>query len=206
MITALRVRSRGKQISVFVDGSFFLTLLPEIAASAGLEVGQYLSVHQLEELRQTDLFQRCFGAALYFLGYRPRSESEVRQRLHRRGFSGYIVDRVIAVLRERKLIDDLAFAQYWKDNRLLYNQRSRRLMKVELRQKGVATEAVDEALADVDDEVSAYEAATKKVSTLASLNYHEFYRRLYGHLQRRGFDSETVRSVVERLWQERQTA
>lgn len=147
-----------------------------------------------------------FGGGFAFSRDRPRSESEVRQRLHRRGFSGYIVDRVIAVLRERKLIDDLAFAQYWKDNRLQYSQRSRRLIKVELRQKGVAAETVEEALVDVDDEISAYDAAAKKASTIANLGHQEFYRRLYGYLQRRGFDSETARSVVERLWQERQTA
>jgi SOS response regulatory protein OraA/RecX len=36
------------------------------------------------------------------------------------------------------------------------------------------------------------------------LDYREFRRYLSDYLRRRGFDYETIRSVVARLWQERQ--
>lgn len=203
VITALRLNSRGKQTGVFVDGAFAVTLLTEVVMTAGLEVGQHLSASQLENLNQANSFQKCLAAAEHYLGYRPRSEAEVRQRLRQRGFNGHVVDKVIVALKERKLIDDLAFAIYWKENRLLHKQRSRRLIGVELRQKGVATETVKEVLEDVDDENSAYEAAAKKAAIVANLDHGEFYHRLYSYLQRRGYSPGTVRSVLERVKAER---
>ena len=204
LITALRVNERKKQVNVFIDGSFSFIIVGEVAATAGLEVGQNLSACQIEELTQADFFQRCFAAALHYLGYRPRSEAEVRQRLHRRGFSDDVVDKVIIGLKERRLIDDLAFAQYWRDNRLSFNQRSQRLIKLELRQKGVTAETANEVVENLNDEIAAYEAGLKKTRVLANLEYSEFHRRLSGYLRRRGFDYGTIKSVVVHLWQERQ--
>jgi len=205
MITALRVDDRKKQVKVFVDGSFSFAVIGEIAATACLEVGQHLSADQIEELKQASLLQSCFGAALHYLSYRPRSETEVRQRLHRRGFDNGVVDEVIAGLKERRLIDDAAFAQYWRDNRLSFRPISRRLIKLELRQKGVAAETANEIVDGLNDENSAYEAGLKKAHLLNGSEYGEFRRRLSPYLRRRGFDYETISSAVERLWQDKQT-
>ena len=203
-ITVLQVNRSNKRVNVFIDGSFSLALDVEVVARENLQVGQYLSSEQVEKMKQVDLLQNCSKAALHYLGYRPRSEAEVRQRLRRRGFGGDVVDKVITRLKERKLIDDVAFADYWRDNRLSFKPRSRTLIKLELRQKGIAAEIAGEVVKDLDDEVMAYEAGLKKARALASLDYSEFRRRLSGYLQRRGFNYEIINSVVVRLWQERQ--
>lgn len=205
-ITTLRVNDRKKQVKVFIDGSFSFAVGKEMAAAARLEVGQNLSVEQIAKLKQTDIFQSCWVTALKYLGYRPRSEAEVRNRLRRRGFSGEVVDKTIAVLKERRLIDDMAFAQYWTDNRISFRPRSRRLIQLELRHKGVATETVDRVVNNLDDANAAYKAGFKKARALSSLDYDEFRSRLSGYLRRRGFDYDTIGSVVTRLWQERQSA
>jgi len=205
LITALRVNESKKQVSVFVDGSFSFTIDGEVATIAGLKIGQRLSVEQIGELKHTDLFKSCFKAALHYLGYRPRSEAEVKNMLHRRGFSSEIVDKVVIRLKELRQIDDVAFAYYWRANRLSFRPRSGRLIKLELRQKGVDTEIANEIVGDLDDENAAYAAGLKKAHVLSDLDYNEFCRRLSGHLRRRGFNYATISSAVARLWLERQT-
>jgi len=204
MITALRINDRKKQVSIFIDGSFSFSISEEVAATSGPKVGQHLSAEQIDKLKKADLSHNCFGAALNYLGYRPRSEAEIRQRLHRRGFNDEVVDKVVIGLKERRLIDDVAFAQYWRDNRLSFRPRSRRLIKLELRQKGVAAETANEVVEGLDDESAAYEVGLKKARVLSGLNYREFHRYLSDHLRRRGFDYEIIRSAVARLWQEQQ--
>jgi regulatory protein len=204
MITALRINDRKKKVNIFIDGSFSFSISEEIAATSGLKVGQHLPAEQIDKLKEADLFHNCFGAALNYLSYRPRSEAEMRQRLHRRGFTDEVVDKAIIVLKERRLIDDVAFAQYWKDNRLSFRPRSRRLLRLELRQKGVAAEITNEVVEGLDDESAAYKVGLKKACVLSGSEYREFHRYLSDHLRRRGFDYETIRSVVARLWQERQ--
>jgi len=205
MITALRSNDRKKQVNVFVDGLFSFAIVEELAVTNRLEVGQHLSADQIEELKEANLFQSCFEVALHYLSYRPRSETEVRQRLRRRGFDNKVVDEVIFRLKERRLIDDVAFSEYWRNNRLSFSPRSGRLIKLELRQKGVAAETANEVVKDLDDENYVYEAGLRKARRLSSSDYDDFRRRLYGYLRRRGFNYETVNFAVARLWQERKS-
>jgi regulatory protein len=202
-ITALRLNHRKKQVDIFVDGLHSFAVSDELAATNRLKVGGHLSPGQIEELKETNLIQSCFDAAAHYLSYRPRSESEVRQRLRRRGFEVKVVEDTISRLKERRLIDDEAFAEYWRNSRLSFSPRSRKLIKVELRQKGVASETADEVVQNVDDENSAYQAGLRKVRRFSCSDYGGFRRSLYDYLRRRGFGYEAVKHAVERLWQER---
>lgn len=147
--------------------------------------------------------QECLDAALRFLSHRPRSEREVRRRLNEKGHDPDRVDRVVARLRELKLIDDREFADYWLENRALHKPRGSRALRAELFQKGLEREVVDEALATERDELDdAYRAGVKRAATLSTLDEASFRQRLGQFLLRRGFDWETVTPTVDRLWRE----
>lgn len=202
-ITAIRGgRGRGKRVNVFLDGKFAFSLEAEVAVREGLQVDQELSASQTEALARSDHFHRCLNAAVYYLSYRPRSESEIRERLQRRGFNGDSIEAVIAKLKEQGLVDDMAFAQFWKDNRQSFSPRSRWLTRLELRQKGVADDIIDQVVDAVDDADSAYRAALSKARNLPISDYQSFRRRLVEYLKRRGFGYEVINQTIGRMWQE----
>jgi len=201
-VTAISAgRRQGKRVNIFLDGKFAFSLEAEVAVKEGLQVGQELSESDIEALARSDLFHRCLGAAIHYLGYRPRSEAELRERLHRRGFDGDKVEATLAKLREQGLVNDLAFAQFWKDNRQSFSPRSQWLTRSELRQKGVADDIIDQVVADVDDEDSAYRAAMSRAHSLPLSDYQSFRRRLGGYLKRRGFSYRVISHTVEQVWQ-----
>lgn len=202
-VTAVRSGKRGKRVNIFLDEKFAFSLEAEVALKEGLKAEKALSEDEIEALKKADLFQRCLNAAFHFLSYRPRSETELRQRLQRRGFDGDNVAAVLARLKERGLVDDLAFAQFWKDNRQSFRPRSQWLTRLELRQKGVAQEIIDRVAAQVNDEDCAYRAAVAKARRLSTADYEGFSRRLGEYLKRRGFGYGLIKSTVERVWQER---
>lgn len=202
-ITAIRDgRSRRKRVNVFLDGKFAFSLEAEVAVKESLQVGQELSAHQMGNLTGHDHFHRCLETALRYLSYRPRSESETMERLHRRGFDDSSVEAVIAKLKEQGLVDDMAFARFWKDNRESFSPRSQWLTKLELRQKGVADDIIDQVVETVNDDDSAYRAALSKARSLPLSDYLSFRRRLGGYLKRRGFDYGVINHTVKRMWQE----
>jgi regulatory protein len=203
-VTAIRAgRGQGKRINIFLDGRFAFSLEAGVALKENLEVGQELSEGNIEALTRADLRHRCLNAAIHYLSYRLRSEAELRQRLQRRGFDGDNVEAALAKLREQGLVNDLAFAQFWKDNRQSFSPRSQWLTKLELRQKGVAGDIIDQVVADVDDEDSAYRAALSRARSLPRSDYQSFRRRLGEYLRRRGFGYRVISHTVERLWQEK---
>ncbi len=202
-VTAIRAgRRQGKRVNVFLDGKFAFSLEAEVAVKEGLQVGQELSESNIEALASSDHLHRCLNAAIHYLSYRPRSEAELRERLHRRGFDGDNVEAAIAKLREQGLVDDLAFAQFWKDNRESFSPRSQWLTRSELRQRGVANDIIDQMVAGIDDEDSAYRAALSRAHSLPLSDYQSFRRRLSEYLKRRGFGYRVISHTVERVWQE----
>ena len=202
-ITAIRADSRrGKRANVFLDSRLAFSLEAEVVITEGLHVGQELSANNIEALERSDCFYRCFNAAAHYLGYRPRSEHELRERLQRRGFDGDSVDAVLAKLKEQGLVDDIAFAQFWRDNRQSFSPRSQWLTKLELRQKGVATDIIDQVVDTVDNTDSAYRVALSKAHSLSQSDYQSFRRRLGGYLKRRGFGYGVINHTIERIWQE----
>ncbi|MFC2002648.1 regulatory protein RecX [Chloroflexota bacterium] len=202
-ITAIRAgKSRQQRVNVFLDGKFAVSLEAELAAKAGLQVGQELPDSQMKALAMSNHFHRCLNAALHYLSYRPRSESEMRERLEQRGFDGDSVEAVLTKLKEQGLVDDVAFAQFWKDNRESFSPRSQWLTKLELRRKGVAADIIDQVVTEIHDDESAYRAALGKARGLPLSDREGFRHRLGYYLKRRGFNYEVISHTVERIWQE----
>lgn len=148
-----------------------------------------------------DSFEKCYEAALHFLEYRARSESEVRNHLLKKKFDKQHVERCLNKLKQSGFIDDASFAELWIQDRLTYRPKSRSMIKMELLQKGIDKDLVRNVTENIDDEESAYKAGLKKSKLLCNLAYPDFYRRLAGYLGRRGFSSGVVHGAVIKLWQ-----
>jgi len=202
-ITALVAQKKKKdRVSVYLDGKFAFGLAALEALK--LKRGQVLSDADIAHLRRRDDVEKAHERALRFLGYRPRSEAEVRRNLERAGFAPDAIEAVLSRLGRAGLLDDRAFAQYWLENRSQFGPRSARALKAELRRKGVAAETIDESLqvAAHDDAEAAYQAALPKARRWAAqrLDAREFAQKLSAYLVRRGFSYEVAREAVHRTW------
>ena len=162
-ITALQVQKRNpNRVNLHLDGEFAFGLARIVAA--WLRVGQELSDEKIEQLQSEDARERAYQQAMLFLSYRARSESEIRQNLRKHEIPDSVIEQTLDRLRQDGLANDNQFARAWVENRSTFRPRSRRLMALELRQKGLNEEAVSSAVADADDAALAYEAAQKKVA------------------------------------------
>ena len=146
--------------------------------------------------------QTPVDAACRYLSYRPRSEFETRVWLGRKGYGGRAIESTLSTLKAKGLLDDLAFARFWRESRESSSPRSRAALRSELRRKGVDPDVVAEALDGVDEEAAAYRAAQKKAARLATVDHDDFRTRLSAVLKRRGFSYEVTEHTVNRLWQE----
>ena len=202
-ITGLKAgKSRGKRVNVFLDGKPILGLLPETALKEGLREGDEVTESRLEALAVADRYQRCLNTAIRYLGYRPRSEAETRQRLRRHGYDSECTEKAIARLKEQGLVDDIAFARFWKENRETFSPRSQRMTKLELRRKGLNSDIIEQVISEVDDRDSAYRAALSRARRLITSDYQDFRQRLGAYLGRRGFNYSVIKETTERVWQE----
>jgi regulatory protein len=198
-ITALTAQKRNNdRINVFLDGAFAFGLAAVVAAH--LRVGQSLTPATITSLQEEDSVEKAKEKALNFITYRPRSVAEVERKLRDKGFDESVTTRVVERLQAVDLLDDMAFARFWVEQRETFKPRSRLALQQELREKGVARSVIETVLSDVDETAAARRAAQKQLYRWYNLAEAEFRKKLGGFLQRRGFHYEIVREITEELW------
>ncbi len=179
-----------------------LLLQRELMAKTRLEVGASLSNEEIGQLLRDNNLARAKSDALRYLSYRPRSQGEMKTYLQRRGFDPLVLGAVIEELQGQGLIDDAAFARFWKEGRESSRPRSARLVRWELLRKGVDRDIASAATQDLNDAQAAYKSGAKRARQLANLSHAEFRHRLEDHLRRRGFPYTVIRDAIDILWRE----
>ena len=137
-----------------------------------------------------------YELALKALGYKERTESELRGWLAERGVEEAEIAEVIAVLAEAGAIDDANFARrYAADKRLLAGWGPDRIVKA-LEGRGVGREHIEAALVG-DDESSQLERATSLLADRGiSCGSERERERALGLLVRRGYPLELAYEAV----------
>ena len=159
--------------------------------------------------------QSLRNAALYYLQRYASSAANLREVLTRRvrraervqeidtdTASGWI-DTIVSSFESSGLIDDRTYADA-RIQSMFRQGRSRRMMMLELRHKGVAPEIVDAALESLSlenaapDRKAAIRYAQRRRLGPFRLKLREEYRvRYLAAMARAGFDYETARRVID---------
>jgi SOS response regulatory protein OraA/RecX len=166
------------------------------------------------------------AAAMRLLEVRSRTVSDLRGRLIRSGYPAGFVDGAVDRLVELGLLDDEAYARQWLQSRDRARPRGERVLRQELRLRGVPQELAAAALQDRRDgptadagdagsgrqahdegqeTLSADESAARslvhrRAAALARIADPRVRRqRAYALLSRNGFDPDVAGRVASRL-------
>lgn len=139
-------------------------------------------------------FQDALGRALKRLRTSDRYESEVRTALHRH--PAEIVDRVVAYLREHRLLDDARTTSHAVESNVGRRAVGDALLADRLVARGADEATISQALNEAESEASRIEAilTTKYKPTDDRAKAARF---LYG----RGFSEEAIESAIERYFE-----
>lgn len=204
-ITALTKQKRNpNRVSVFIDDEFAFGLAAITAVT--LSVGQTLTAVDIQTIQQADQLENAKQSAIRFIEYRPRSITEVRRNLKKKGFDEPTIEEAVTRLQEIGLLNDVTFANYWVEQRETFKPRSQMALRQELMQKGVARTIIDEAVSTVDEEAAARKAAEKKLYSWRNLPEDQFKKKANSFLQRKGFPYSITKEITDDLWEETSSA
>ncbi len=199
-ITAIEPQKNRNRVNLHLDGEFAFGLARITAV--WLKVGDELSDEKVAKLQADDARERALQQAMLFLSYRTRSEKEIRQNLRKHEIPEDVVEETIERLRENGLANDNKFARVWVENRNTFRPRSRRVLTMELRQKGLDDETVQAAVSNVDENALAYDSARKRAGRFKGQEWGGFRKKLSEYLARRGFPYSVIAPVVTQIWNE----
>ena len=198
-ITDLQQQKRNKnRLNVFINGEYAFSVHATLGAE--LKIGRELTRAEVSKIIAQDAAQKAQEYSFRYLSYRPRSTGELRSYLRRKGFDHQLIYMVIDDLQNRDYLNDSDFAQFWIEQRQTHRPRGTFALRYELLQKGVAPEIIDAALVDIDEKDAAMRAAERSAGRWRNLPRDQYWRKISGFLQRRGFSYETIREVAEEVW------
>ena len=195
-ITAIKQQvKRADRYSVFVDGKYSFSLSEGALLDQRLASGQELDEQQLKELKEASGNDKAYGNALRYVAMRPRSEWELRDYLRRKDVDEPVAQVIVERLRHVGLLDDLGFARAWVANRRLLKATSVRKLRLELKQKHVAEDIIDQVLAEdqTDERDTLRQLAAKKRG-----RYPDDIK-LMQYLARQGFGYDDIKVVLGEL-------
>jgi regulatory protein len=149
---------------------------------------------------EPEKLQRAKKNACSLLRARPRSESELRQRLKMKGHGVEIVESVVNDLRRAGQIDDAKFARLWVESRMHSNPAGDVVLRHELKEKGIDEAVIEATLAGkaqlYDEFKVAFGMAEERFGRLKKIDKRKALKRLYDFLYRRGFAYDVVQRVI----------
>jgi len=137
--------------------------------------------------------------ALYLIGRRYYSEKELRDKLKRRTENLEELEKIIARLKEMKLLDDLKYASAYVRSELSRAPQGFKSIKYRLLKKGFKPHDIEITLAgsQIDEVQLAREALSKKAKSLKKTDNTKYTQKLYRFLLSRGFTPGASINAIE---------
>lgn len=200
-ITDIKSQKRKKRFNIYVDGKFSFGLDADTLIKSGLQINQEISQEEIEKLVKENEFVKVYDRVLKFFSYRPRSEKELQDWFKKKNVGEETKKLVIRKLQKLGYLNDEEFAKWWIEQRTTFKPMGRRLLEMELRQKGIAKDLITKLLHGyvATERDQAQKIAEKKWERLKSLPYKESREKLGAFLARRGFSWEVIKEVVDEI-------
>lgn len=204
MITIVKIKKGNDTIDVDLDNGEVLKIPFHIMGMFSLEAGRSVDSTEYAQLREESQRYRCKAMALDYLAICPRTALEMERYLGKKKFDTPLVREVVDGLRDAGYIDDADYAARFISNKLNRKLVGKKLLSSELQKKGVSRAIINQALKEneslINNSEALYEMAKKKFTTIKQKK--NSIAKLAFFLHSRGFDSDMVSSVIERLTSE----
>ena len=195
-ITAITPQAKDKtRCSIYVDGRFYCGLTIETTVKNRLKVGQSVSAEYLSEIQLESEKRTALDKALTHLTATQKTEREIRDFLTKKGYLPAIAEYVLEKLRGYNFVNDGEYAKAYVSAKS--SKKGERLIRMELRAKGIADADAADALAEIDEEaqISSAKAVLEKYMRGKTADAPTL-QKAYRHLLSKGYSFDVAKSAL----------
>ena len=196
-ITAITAQVKDKtRCNIYIDGRFCCGLTMETVVKNRLKVGKIVSAEELSAMQLESEKNTAFDKALTFLSATRKTEKEIRLHLSKKGYLPSVIDYVVEKLREYGFINDEEYAEAYTES--ASKKKGGRLIRMELKNKGLSEEAIENALSELDEgqELETAKGILEKYMRGKTADKATL-QKAYRHLMSKGFDYDTAKAAID---------
>lgn len=161
-----------------------------------LQEESYISIELYDKLLHEIVALRAKKRAMHLLEKMDRTEQQLIEKLKTNGYPEECIEDAVAYVKKYHYIDDLRYAEHY----IRYHQqkKSRQKLKMDLMQKGVRKDVIEQALEEnfESDEMRQIRELLEKRRYDKTDSDEKEKRRTYAFLMRRGYRSSDILSAL----------
>lgn len=206
IVTEIREQRKTEgKFNVFIDGEYAFALFPTDLAYFKIKENCEISEKTFNYIQETIIYIKAQDTALYYIGYKMRTEKEVRKKLEEKEFSETVTDKVIEFLKKYNYLNDEEYAKKYVKYREKSSPRSIFALKYELKQRGISDKILDNSNMDdvVEETDGAYFWLMKKTKGNLPTEFKE-KNKVIQFLQRKGYRYNVINEAFERVKMEQE--
>lgn len=194
-ITEISPQARDKtRVNVYIDGAFVCGLSLETAVKHRLKAGAEIDGERLKEIEFDSERHTALEKAAAHISKAMKTERELTLFLSRKGYSDAVISFIAEKFKGYGYIDDAAYAAAYVSAHSA--KKGARLIKAELRAKGVKDADIDAALSALPAATDAAKAVAAKYMRGKGRDAKEI-QKLYRHLLSKGFSYDEAAAAAE---------
>ena len=164
------------------------------------ELGKQLMIRGNRKITLTEDGRLLRKRAEEILDLVGRTEKEIAVKLGEYEYPEDIIRRVMEFLKKYEYVNDEEYCRKYIKETMKLRPKGKFLIKMELKERGIKEEVIDEALeeAEIDEQPLAEALLERKYEDFANMDRKEL-SRVYGFLQRKGFSYGVIKAAVASL-------
>ncbi len=194
---------KSRILVISFDEGDDLYLHRDVAADAGLAVGESVEPEDIRRLRQAAAERRTYEYALYLLDRRSYSYRELYDKLmHVKQPNRTACEKALARLVRYGMINDARYAAALAETYLVSRKYGRRRAEYEMKRRGISERDIAEALAPYQEHNDVQEnlldlLERKYARKLGDGTDYHAKQLVTASLVRRGFDYRDIKEAIE---------
>lgn len=195
-------RNQGKA-SLYLSNGIVINMPRAMLRERPYRSGTEFDPNAHSAFMQTRSYAFALDKAISLLASRNRTEKEIVTSLRRNAYPEDTICRVMERLTLACYVNDTSFAGHWAQTRVSKGLGLRRI-QMELKQKGVEQDAIEEAVSAIDGDMlfdSALKAA-QKAARGKNLSIPSERQKVLAALARRGFDFSLSKRALQHIQSE----
>ncbi len=197
-----RQKKDGERYNIYLDDKYAYSVHETVLIKFGLTKGMTLEDWSMDEMIYEDAIRKAFNRALHYLGFRMRSESEVKKKLLDLDYGEAIVLEAIVKLKNLGFLNDETFSEALLQTQKNSSSKGPRAIQQEMQKKGIGKELQAKVLESYSEDEQ-LQIATKLAEKAANANRSvapsQLKQKIQNALLRKGYSFDIIKQALDNI-------
>jgi len=196
-----------ERYNIFLDEKYAYSVHESVLVKFGLTKGMSLEDWSIDEMVYEDEIRKAFNRALHYLGFRMRSEFEVKKKLLELGYGEAIVLEALVKLKSLGFLNDETYSEALLQTRKNSSSKAPKAIQQEMHKKGIGKELQIKVLESYSEDEQlkiATKLAEKTANSNRSVAPAQLKQKIQNALLRKGYSFDLIKQALANIDFERE--